>query len=339
MPFLAASPTGANSAVDIFAVGKTINICMLGLVTMEIMIVARYWTWWFGAVCVLSYALVFPFVLLFPLFQQVLDTWDMAQFGVGINVMRTPYFWISLITVYSVTFSIRYFERSTKWLFRPDDNMIRAELEVRAHSKRGKGGAGSGSGLSESVVPDLEDGAGAGAGASDGAAPGRAASLHVRPVPSHVGATVVFSALALLESRSVCMRHSGARDNARSAWRVSPVWVARQNTLRAVAVMQASQEGLPGVRQRSTRLESNGHDPAAEGAPATLDDDDEPSAYTHDSRAHLPAHRDTIVAVQLLFTCHVDLLLVKAISSSYTTLIDFHDTSFVQLHEVCTESE
>jgi Phospholipid-translocating P-type ATPase C-terminal len=130
VPFLAASPTGHTSATDIFAVGKTINICMLGIVTMEIMIVARYWTWWFAAVAVLSYALVYPFVLVFPLFQQAIDSWDMGQFGVGENIMRMPYFWISLITVYSMTFSIRYFERSTKWLFRPDDNMIRAELEV-----------------------------------------------------------------------------------------------------------------------------------------------------------------------------------------------------------------
>ena len=130
IPFFAASPTGADSIIDVFSVGKTIHICMLGVVTMEIMIVTRYWTWWFGIICVLSYALVYPFVLIFPLFQQAIDTWDMAHFGVGTNIMKTPFFWISLVSVYSTTFAVRYLERATKWLFRPDDNMIRAELEV-----------------------------------------------------------------------------------------------------------------------------------------------------------------------------------------------------------------
>ena len=148
VPFLAASPTGSNSAVDIFSVGKTINICMLGIVTMEIMIVTRYWTWWFGFICTLSYTLVYPYVLVFPLFQQAVNTWDMAHFGVGSNIMRTAYFWICLITVYSMTFSIRYFERSTKWLFRPDENMIRAELEVLDGGRRGLSAAPSQTSLS-----------------------------------------------------------------------------------------------------------------------------------------------------------------------------------------------
>lgn len=130
VPFLAASPTGSRSAIDIFSMGKTIHICMLGVVTMELMIVTRYWTLWFAFICVFSYTLVYPFVLVFPKLQQALGTWDMAHYGIGLNIMRTPFFWIALLTVYSMTFSIRYFERSMKWLFRPDDNMIRAELEV-----------------------------------------------------------------------------------------------------------------------------------------------------------------------------------------------------------------
>jgi Phospholipid-translocating P-type ATPase C-terminal len=163
IPFLAASPLGERSTIDIFSIGKTIFICMLGVVTMEIMIVARYWTIWFAAVCLLSYSLVYPYVLFFPIFMQnVFNYWDLESSGVGVNIMRTPFFWIALMTVYSMTFSIRcasvvtlnartcsgwsrragcvcadllsmcrYFERSLKWLFRPDDNMILAELEAR----------------------------------------------------------------------------------------------------------------------------------------------------------------------------------------------------------------
>jgi hypothetical protein len=140
VPFMAASPLADRSAIDIFAVGKTIHICMLGVVTMEIMIVARYWTFWFGAVCVFSYFLIYPFVLLFPVFMQnVLDAWDMEHSGIGVNTMATPFFWIALITVYSMTFTVRYFERSLKWLFRPDKSMILAEWETfRAAPPSGK---------------------------------------------------------------------------------------------------------------------------------------------------------------------------------------------------------
>lgn len=129
VPFLAAAPTGSDSAIDIFAVGETINICMLGVVTMEIMIVARFWTGWFAAACAISYALVYPFTLTFPLAIQAVGSWDMAHSGVAANVMRTPFFWVSIVTVYAITFTIRYFERSAKWLFRPDDSMAIAELE------------------------------------------------------------------------------------------------------------------------------------------------------------------------------------------------------------------
>lgn len=109
VPFLAASPLGNRSSIDVFSVGKTIFTCMLGVVTMEIMIVARYWTWWFAAVCALSYLLVYPYVIFFPIFwQNVFGTWDLESSGVGINIMATPFFWIALLTVYSMTFSIRY---------------------------------------------------------------------------------------------------------------------------------------------------------------------------------------------------------------------------------------
>ena len=187
VPFLAASPLGNRSSIDVFSVGKTIFTCMLGVVTMEIMIVARYWTWWFAAVCALSYLLVYPYMIFFHIFwQNVFGSWDLESSGVGINIMATPFFWIALLTVYSMTFSIRYgpfplticqipsssyvcsvfsvvqsvgfclfshagsqpkpsrcytypeaewqcryFERSLKWLFRPDDSMILAELEDR----------------------------------------------------------------------------------------------------------------------------------------------------------------------------------------------------------------
>lgn len=107
IPFLAASPLAERSTIDIFSVGKTIFICMLGVVTSEIMIVARYWTAWFAAVCTLSYVLVYPYVLLSPVVMQSVGVWDMENSGVGVNIMSTPFFWVALITVYTMTFTIR----------------------------------------------------------------------------------------------------------------------------------------------------------------------------------------------------------------------------------------
>ena len=98
---------GDRSTIDIFSMGTTIFICMLGVVTSEIMIVARYWTAWFAAACALSYLLVYPYVLLSPVVMQSLGIWDMENAGVGVTIMSTPIFWIELITVYSMTFTIR----------------------------------------------------------------------------------------------------------------------------------------------------------------------------------------------------------------------------------------
>lgn len=107
VPFLAASPLADRSTIDIFSVGKTIFICMLGVVTSEIMIVARYWTAWFAAVCALSYLLVYPYVLLSPVVMQSMGIWDMENSGVGVNIMSTAFFWVALVTVYTMTFTIR----------------------------------------------------------------------------------------------------------------------------------------------------------------------------------------------------------------------------------------
>ena len=108
IPYFAASPMGAASVNDIYSVGKTVFICMLGAVTIEVMIVARYWTVVFGVISALSYLLVFPFVLLFPVIEQAIDYWDAAHYGVGINLFASAYFWVSVVTVYLIVFGLRY---------------------------------------------------------------------------------------------------------------------------------------------------------------------------------------------------------------------------------------
>lgn len=92
---------------DIFSVGKTVFICMLGAVTIEVMLVARYWTWIFAIISALSYLLVYPFVLIFPIIEEAIGYWDAAHNGIGRNLFVTAYFWISIVTVYLITFGLR----------------------------------------------------------------------------------------------------------------------------------------------------------------------------------------------------------------------------------------
>ena len=46
---------------------------------MQVMLVARYWTKIFLIACTLSYILVYPFEILFPLVEQLFSVVDSAQ--------------------------------------------------------------------------------------------------------------------------------------------------------------------------------------------------------------------------------------------------------------------
>ena len=52
-----------------------------------------------------------------------------AQIGVGQTLMATPRFWLQILLVYIVAFSLRVVERAARWLFFPNDNMVLAEIE------------------------------------------------------------------------------------------------------------------------------------------------------------------------------------------------------------------
>ena len=52
-----------------------------------------------------------------------------AQIGVGQTLMATPRFWLQLLLVYIIAFSLRVVERAARWLFFPNDNMVLAEIE------------------------------------------------------------------------------------------------------------------------------------------------------------------------------------------------------------------
>ncbi len=43
--------------------------------------------------------------------------------------MATPAFWIQVLLIYIITFSVRFAERACRWLFHPNDTMVLAELQ------------------------------------------------------------------------------------------------------------------------------------------------------------------------------------------------------------------
>lgn len=63
--------------------GKVVYIGLLGVITWEIVTVARYWTWLWGAAVVGSYLVVFPFVLLYPRAQTLIGVVDPSWCAAG----------------------------------------------------------------------------------------------------------------------------------------------------------------------------------------------------------------------------------------------------------------
>ncbi len=131
IPYYSIVEAGQNSITDVYSVGKVVFICLLSAVTLEICVIARYWTWPFLIFVFLSYWLVYPFEVVFPAIEKGISYYDPGQWGVGENVFRSPTFWFVQITVACTCFGHRYLERAVVWLFHPQDNMILEEIEAQ----------------------------------------------------------------------------------------------------------------------------------------------------------------------------------------------------------------
>ena len=137
IPLFATSPRGRAAAMDIPSLGKTVFVALLACVTLEVGLVARFWTPLFAAAVALSFLLVFPFQLAL---QAVYAT-DSTQAGVASHLFKDPGFWLAVLLCGLISFGVRYAERGGVWLLRPHDNMILEEMErVRGGSVRGGGG-------------------------------------------------------------------------------------------------------------------------------------------------------------------------------------------------------
>ena len=130
IPYYSIVASGQNSITDVYSVGKVVFVALLGAVTLEICVIARYWTWLFLVFVLLSYWLVYPFEIVFPAIEKGIEYYDPGQWGVGENVFRSPTFWFVQITVACTCFGHRYLERAVVWLFHPQDNMILEEIET-----------------------------------------------------------------------------------------------------------------------------------------------------------------------------------------------------------------
>lgn len=98
---------GQVTNYGLWAVGKTIFVSLLGAVTLEAALVARYWTVLFALFSVLSYVLVYPYMIAFPYVRRALNEYEHSQFAVQEQVFGTAVFWMSIIAVYAITFGYR----------------------------------------------------------------------------------------------------------------------------------------------------------------------------------------------------------------------------------------
>jgi len=120
---------GAQNITDVYSIGKVAFVALLGSVTLEVALIARYWTWLFGILTFLSYFLVYPYLIVFSYIEIWIDYRDPSNIGVWSHVFSAPSFWLVIFVCYVFTFGTRLAERTSIWLFRPHDTMILAEKE------------------------------------------------------------------------------------------------------------------------------------------------------------------------------------------------------------------
>ncbi|GIM11340.1 hypothetical protein Vretimale_14862, partial [Volvox reticuliferus] len=79
-----------------------------------------------GTVCLLSVAVAFPFLLLVWRLELAANYLDEATVGAADLLFKSPYFWMSMVAVVSLTAGSRYLERAIRWIYFPDPFMTLA---------------------------------------------------------------------------------------------------------------------------------------------------------------------------------------------------------------------
>lgn len=79
VPFLSIVTDGPNATSDVYGIGKVMFIGIIGVVSWEIALISRFWTWIFMLVWALSYAITIPFLLALGALFQALHVYDSSQ--------------------------------------------------------------------------------------------------------------------------------------------------------------------------------------------------------------------------------------------------------------------
>ena len=146
----AAATRGRDATLDVASLGKTVFVALLGCVTLEVALVARFWTPLFAAALAFSWACVFPF----QLGLQLVYAADSAQAGVASALFGDPRFWLVCVLTAALTFGHRFAVRGGIARFRPHDVMILQEVTAREREE--KKGRGGGAGGAAAALPTLD---------------------------------------------------------------------------------------------------------------------------------------------------------------------------------------
>lgn len=79
VPFLSITTDGPDATTDVYGIGKVMFIGIIGVVSWEIALISRFWTWIFILVWALSYAVTFPFLWALGALFQGLKVYDSSQ--------------------------------------------------------------------------------------------------------------------------------------------------------------------------------------------------------------------------------------------------------------------
>jgi len=132
IPYLAINPTDAASVAGLYCLGKTCFLAMLGTVTLEIMMINKYWTWPMAIIVAASYLLAYAFVLGYPMVMEFMQWPDPAQMGVATAIMSRPSLYLTVLAVNFSTLGFRLFVLWYKALLSPSDMDILAAREKLA---------------------------------------------------------------------------------------------------------------------------------------------------------------------------------------------------------------
>mmetsp|Transcript_7573 Transcript_7573/g.22355 ORF Transcript_7573/g.22355 Transcript_7573/m.22355 type:complete len:1298 (+) Transcript_7573:304-4197(+) len=122
-----------DSTNDLYSVGKVMFVALIGIVSAELGMLARFWTWEFSLCALVSYCLIYAYLFALPALQEAFDSKDPATYGVAQQLFGSPLFWLQLIAVTAVCVGTRYLDRAMRQAFYPNDQQIVAEAEKLPH--------------------------------------------------------------------------------------------------------------------------------------------------------------------------------------------------------------